>query len=240
MSVIDDYLEKLEENRKVRVPNEYFTTDICKPCMRNVYYGITCDVPKAKDSRRVLITGTILEDFYLDVLANTPGVRVIATQVPARYFNKERGYEIHGRIDALCYHEGQGLVAHEIKSAKTASWKKAANDDHLLQLQFYLNTTGLVNGVIDVIDKTIMLHGKDPRNEDIDIPPDTHYPIVADPGVLAGMIKAADALHYYVSNKILPPKTPCFLCWGKVAYCDYIDQCGADSLNEGTQTNTAG
>lgn len=238
MSVIDGYLQRLEEDSKLRVPGEYYVTELCKDCLLSVYYNIKEEVPPTKKMLRIFNSGNLLEDFWVqDVLRNTPGVQVVATQLPARYHGKD--FEIHGRIDALTI-EGDRMVVRECKTAKTCSWMKEEKQDHRQQLNFYLCALGIDDGVIDYIDKSILLLGEDPRNPDL--PPDTHYPVKRDQAEYERMIDTAEYLHQCVSVDMPPEPTVCWMCNGQnrnhEIYCDHAAKCPAHQTPQTTLDET--
>ena len=223
-SLIDGYLQRLEVDKKIREKGVYYVTELCRKCLLSTYYNIKEEVPPTEKMLRIFQMGHILEDFYIqNVLRNTPGIQVIATQLPARV--KVNDYEIHGRIDALCIEDGK-LVVHEIKTAKTASWKNTPNEEYVTQLQFYLNALALDSGRIDVIDKTILLLGEDPRN--IGLLPDISYPIIRDALPYHDILAAAEILHRAVTTNTQPEPNPNWQCMGRVSYCDHIEKCRAE------------
>lgn len=227
MSLIDDYLQKLEIDKKIREPGVYFVTELVKECQLNAYCNIKEEIPSTKKMLRIFNSGNILEEFWVqDVLCHTPGIQVVATQLPARYTCPE--FSIHGRVDALCV-ENDRLVIHECKTAKSCSWMREAKWDHYLQLNFYLCALGVEFGVVDYIDKSILLLGEDQKNPDF--PPDTHYQITKNMFHFNDMIATAKALHQCVTTDTPPPPTPCWMCdrqnYKQETYCDYIDKCPA-------------
>jgi hypothetical protein len=214
---------------------------LVKPCMLSVYWGIKEELAPSKKQLRIFESGGILENWWIqNVLRNTPGITIIATQLPARYMGD--GWEIHGRIDCLCL-ENNKLIIREIKTAKTCSWMNKAKEDHRAQLNFYLCSLGVDLGNIDYIDKSVMLLGEDPRNPTL--PPDTHYIIERNWDDYNYMIEIAGMLHEHVSTDNPPAPTPCWLCSGQnktgEIYCDYIDKCPAHEhppdVSNDTQNN---
>lgn len=220
MSLIDGYLERLEVDNKIREPNVYYVTELCRGCQLNTYYNIKEEVPPTKKLLRIFHMGHVLEDVAVQgVLKSTPGIQVLATQLPARV--KTETYEIHGRIDALVIESGK-LIVYEVKTAKTASWKNTPNEEYVAQLNFYLNALGIDNGKIFVVDKTIMLLGEDPRN--IGLPPDTCYNVVRDSKPYNELLENAELLHTAVTTNTPPNPTESWLC----GYCDHVEKCRRD------------
>jgi hypothetical protein len=223
-SLIDDYLQRLEENGKLHEPNVYYVTQLVKPCLLNVYYEIKNEVPPSKKLLRIFHMGHILEDVWIkDVLCHTPGIQMIATQLPA--WVKVNDYEIHGRIDALSIKDNK-LTIHEVKTAKTSSWKNTPNEEHVSQIAFYLYALGMDNGEIDVIDKSIMLLGEDPKNPGLS--PDRIY--LVNRGEQEHikynmMLENAELLHKAITTDTPPAPNPCWQCMGRISYCDHIEQC---------------
>ena len=223
MSIIDEYLLKREENRKIRPPNMYYVTDGTKECIRDAYYGIFLDLPPEVEKLRVFNAGNVLEPWWIQVLSANPRYRVIDTQVRAYHFMPVDGdsVEIHGRLDALVQHDNQTLVGHEIKSQKNLYFIKSrgARKAHIQQCGFYCTQLGLICGQIDYLDKEAFTQGIHPI--------DYQYPISQDT-MKEGynkIVQEIRILHGYWRGGVLPPKNVCWKCNG---YCDHRVLCDAD------------
>ena len=229
-SLVDEYLAEKEADGKIREDNVLFATDLTRECITNSYYNITIDTPPSKNLLRVFMSGTLVEDFWVDdVLRNNKEIKIIGTQLPARYTDPIEGFSIHGRIDALVLNKDGYLEVREVKSAKTCAWLTSPKKDHVEQISFYLSTLGIDRGQIDMIDKTIMLLGEDQSNQREDRPPDISFPIQRNNKIFEDIIQRARILHRALKDKVPPPKTVCWLCNGqnreRKIYCEYKDVC---------------
>jgi len=218
MSRIDEYLAERDEDRKIRLPNYYYVTDLTKPCLRQAYYNIIEDRRFPIETLRIFEAGNILEDYWVKILDKDPNIRVLGTQFPAYYIRDE--LIIHGRVDVLTQTNRNIIVAHEVKTASSCHWMKNPKPEHLKQIQFYLSCLDIENGVIDYLDKSALLRGENV----IDI----SFPVKRDKTVAEEMIQHALTLKSHVDAKEIPEGNP--EAWGGriCGYCLYKDLC--DSL----------
>ena len=225
-SLVDEYLAEKEVDGKIREKNTLYLTELVSPCMRKSYYGVTIDTSPDKEALRIFMSGNLIEEFWVnEVLHKSKEIKVLGTQLPARYIDPIEGFEIHGRIDVLAQHDNRQIYIHEVKSAKTCAWLTAPKPAHEQQLQFYLNILGIDLGVIDMLDKTIMLQGEDPRSPGADRGVDKSFVVTRNPEVLSTLVQRARVLHRALQDKTPPPKSECWLCQGAVTYCDYVNEC---------------
>lgn len=219
MSLVDEYLAHREEDRKLRAPNTLFVTDLTKPCQLNAYLDIVEDRPAPPETLRIFEAGRLVEDWWVGILNQSKNIKVLGTQLTARYDGGD--YTIHGRVDALCQHDNSRLVVHEVKSAKTAHWMKEPKPEHVEQLQFYLNALGVEWGVVDYCDKTVLLHGFDPRRPDEPATVDKSFTVQSDPNTYAELIKRARFLWECWAGRNMPDASRGWQC----DYCLYHDIC---------------
>ena len=215
MSRIDEYLKHKDDDRKIRLPNYYYVTDLTKPCIRQAYYDIVEDRTFPIETLRIFEAGNILEDYWVTILEKTQGISVLNIQTPAYYIDDD--IIIHGRVDALTQHDDNRIVAHEIKTASSCHWMKKPKPEHVQQLQFYLYCLNIEDGVIDYLDKGAFLKGKTII--------DLSFPVKKDKEVAEQMIKHALTLKNYVDNKTTPMGNS--EAWnGRICdYCLYNDLC---------------
>lgn len=86
-----------------------------------------------------------------------------------------------------------------------------------------------MEGEIDVIDKSILLLGEDPRNPGL--APDKTFHVYLNDGTYQRFLKIldnAERLHEAITTGIMPEPTPCWRCEGGIKYCDHIDRCLKD------------
>lgn len=206
-SLVDEYLAEKEVDGKIREPNTLYTTELTKECLRNSYRNIIIDTPPDAKSLRVFSSGDTIEDFYVNkVLRNTKDIKVIGTQLPARYIDPVENFKLHGRIDVLCQHDDNKIVIHEVKSIKNFYYLNDAKPDHKLQLQFYLGCSGIEYGSIDYLSKENMLQG-------LDIV-DRSFIVKRDPDAYENMINRGRILYRAWMDKSPPEPCPGWLCNG--------------------------
>jgi len=209
-SLIDGYLQRLEEDGKTREKGILFVTDLVKPCLRNVYHNITVDTPPNVESLRIFASGNLIEDFWVQgILKNNKEIKLLNTQLPTRYIDPDKGIEVHGRIDALCQINNKELCVREVKSIKNFYYLNGPKQDHYQQIQFYLGCLGIENGSIDYLSKENLLQGLDII--------DRCFPVRRDPEVFEYMIKRAEELTTLVASNEIPPACQCWSCW---KWCD--------------------
>jgi len=227
MSIIDSYLAKKEENRKVRAPGVYYVTELCGPCERDAIYGHVLDYPADVESRRVFASGSMIEDFWINIVANTPGFKIVGTQLMARHTEDIDGdlCEIHGRIDALVQHPNTELVIHEVKSQySNLALHGQPKDEHHYQGSFYSAKMGVSGLSIDYLDKAAMLDGSRPV--------DLCFRVMPNPDVVPELVARLRALHGFIRAHVLPPASNCWKC--KISrttgrsYCRYSELCGTN------------
>lgn len=158
MSLVDDYLGS--RPGKTRPKRTLYVTDLTKPCLRAAMLDITDPKEYPVETLKIFESGNMIEDWWVQkVLKNRPEVELLGDQVQAYYQLDD--WIIHGRVDALCLHIGEGIRVHEVKSIKNATYIRSggAKPAHIAQTQFYLNALGVENGSVDYLCKDTMLNG---------------------------------------------------------------------------------
>jgi CRISPR/Cas system-associated exonuclease Cas4 (RecB family) len=215
MSLVDAYLRSRQQVRKIRPRGTLYVTDLVKPCLLQAYYSITQPREYSVEKLRIFEAGNVLEDFWAQILSDNLGVRVFGTQVPAYFIADD--LEIHGRVDVLAQHSNASIVAHEVKSAKSAHWMETPRDGHVEQLQFYLNVLDINQGQVDYLDKESFVLGENPI--------DKSFQIIRDPSIFYLLISRAGTLSQALKTGILPEANR--EAWnGRICdYCQYQDLC---------------
>ena len=215
MSLVDAYLRSRQHIKKIRPRGTLYVTDLVKPCLLQAYYSITQPREYPVEKLRIFEAGNVLEDFWAQILSDNLGVRVLGTQVPAYYVTDD--LEIHGRVDVLAQHDNEAIVAHEVKSAKSAHWMETPRDGHVEQLQFYLNVLDINQGQVDYLDKEAFVQGENPI--------DKSFQITRNPTIFYTLISRAGTLSLSLKNGV-PPLGNREAWNGRVCeYCQYSDLC---------------
>lgn len=218
-SLFDDYL--LAQPIRKRELNVYYVTDLCKQCLRQAYLDITQPAPQPVETLRIFEAGRVLEKLWVEKIL-PERYEVISTQLPARYTCLE--FSIHGRVDALCQHEGASLVVHECKTAKSLFYTTEPKKEHVQQLQFYLNALNVEFGSIDYLDKSILLQGSDKSGGG---QVDRCFTVKRDPSTFALLVSKCKELAKFINTDTLPDAS------SRDWFCDYCQH--KESCSGGTQ-----
>ncbi len=218
MSLIDIDLQRREENGKVRPPKTLYVTDIVKPCLRQAYFNIIIDKPYPLESLRIFEAGNILENYWISILEKSE--KILARQLPA-YVNLG-DWAVHGRIDILTQRANEKVLIHEVKSAK--KFYGSAQNEHLDQLQFYLNATGIYYGCVDYLDKTALMTG--------DAQIDTSIEVTKNQDDFLRITAKAGELINFLESSELPPSNS--TAWkGRICdYCQFRAECSGQTRIE--------
>jgi len=212
MSLVDDYLESRPS--KKRAKNMLYVTDLTKPCLRASMLDILHPKPYPVETLKIFESGNMIEDWWVQkVLKNRIGIEVLGDQVQA--YHKVGKWIIHGRVDALCLHIGEGIRVHEVKSIKNASYVRnnGAKPEHIKQIQFYLNALGVEFGSVDYLCKHTMLNGGSD-------PVDVSFPVTRNPFMFSELLQHAQNLGDAVESGEADC-TPGWLC----GYCQHAETC---------------
>jgi hypothetical protein len=227
LSLYDAYILANNTSRE-RVPGTYYVTELSGPCLRDAFYEFKLGWEHIIETLRIFECGNIVEDAWTKVLANSPGYRVLGTQLKAYHSFDIDGYpiEIHGRIDILAQHPDTRIVCHEVKTTSSTYYLgDQAKPEHIQQVTFYMEVTGLEHGQVDYLDKSNFLDGQGKI--------DLSFPQRKRPDLFRHTLNVCRSLHGFLKANILPPKSPCWKC-GKSRktgqhYCKYFELCGQDT-----------
>ena len=154
-SLIDEALQRRPS--KTRPSGVLYVTDLTKSCQRKAYLDIKDPQKYSVETLRIFEAGNILEDYWIKLLEDTPGITVLNSQLPARYYGS--GFSVHGRVDILTQISNGSLLVREVKTIKSFRYLNEPKPEHVEQIQFYMNALGVELGQIDYIDKTALLSG---------------------------------------------------------------------------------
>jgi len=221
MSLIDAYLLRREDDRRIRAPNILYVTDLVRACPRQTFFAVTEDRPFPIETLRIFNAGRVLEDWWVGFLDGQYGVKVLGTQLPAHVSLKDRAGEpfgVHGRIDILAQHDGARLVIHEVKTAKSTYYvkKEGPKPEHVEQLQFYLHVLGVGAGQLDYLDKKAFLQGETPI--------ETIFEMEHNPNFYKALVKRALNMRDYLRAGTAPANPG---AWGGniCKFCKFSDIC---------------
>lgn len=152
-SLIDEFLEREAKPRQLH----RFWPSEAGLCLRRTWYSFKEPRQADAGALRVFHAGNILHGFVVDVFKSekTKGVKLLATEQP---FQLKRGHlTVSGRVDdVVVLEEGHRKVVVEVKSTSSLEYTREPNDSHVLQLQLYLNATGIADGAILYLEKNTL------------------------------------------------------------------------------------
>lgn len=205
-SIVDEYLTS--RPNKDRGNGTIYVTDLVKPCLRQAYLDIKAPKQHDASSLRIFEAGRMIEDWWVGILKDAPGISLMGQQLAARWMLE--GGSVHGRVDALCQHNDGAIVVHEVKSAKSLAYMKGeAKPEHVAQLQFYLNVLNVEWGQVDYLDKSVLLQGGGDAAR-----VDMSFRIQRDPKIFAELVARANLLLAALRGGELP-------MWTQGWQCDY-------------------
>nr|WP_276977855.1 PD-(D/E)XK nuclease family protein [Ferrimicrobium acidiphilum] len=120
-------------------------------CLRKQYYAFY--YPKFPDPAKLIVfsLGDATHELVAMALTKSGDVKVDAVELPAK-LEVQSGVVLSGRIDVLVAELDGEKVVMEIKSASDIPNRPYIS--HIIQIQTYLHTTGLMYGAITYVDKT--------------------------------------------------------------------------------------
>lgn len=123
-------------------------------CMRKLWYSYKYPQEVDAGLRKIFEAGNIIHGFVVEVLKSEKNkdVELLKSEMPFQIPAED--FIISGRVDDLILIKSSGKKALvEVKSTKDVSFIKQPQTNHVMQLMFYMEATGVHNGVILYIDK---------------------------------------------------------------------------------------
>jgi CRISPR/Cas system-associated exonuclease Cas4 (RecB family) len=131
----------------------YYPSEIGN-CLRKIWYSYKYPQEIDPDLRKIFEAGDIIHGFVVEVLKSEKNkeVELLKTEIPFKIECED--FLISGRVDDLILVKASGKnVLVEVKSTKNVSFVKKPQTTHVMQLMFYMEATGVHNGVVLYIDK---------------------------------------------------------------------------------------
>jgi len=153
--------DKLTENYfkkelRVKTIGKYYPSEIGY-CLRKSWYSFINPKETDIDLTKVFEVGNMLHDYVCKVFASekNPEVELIETESP--FTIEVDDFIISGRIDNLVLLKGENKkVIVEVKSTKLLSMMKEPQESHVMQLQLYLHTKNIQDGVLLYVEKNTL------------------------------------------------------------------------------------
>jgi hypothetical protein len=158
-----------------------------------------------------------VEKRWIESLRESQEVVPLSIGAPCRHINQY--FEVHVKADLIAQHALGAVVLYEAKATKG---KTLTRDDpysnHVNQLQFYMNATGIEWGIINYIDcDEFKRSGR---------LIDRRYPINRDEKTYLTLLNRTHDLFEALDTDTIPPIKRCWKCNG---FCLYEKEC--ESLN---------
>tara|TARA_Y100000310_G_C20485312_1_gene716601 strand:+ start:96 stop:767 length:672 start_codon:yes stop_codon:yes gene_type:complete len=146
--LIDSYLARSFYRKSM---GRYYPSEIGS-CLRKTWYSYKDPKPTEKSLMRIFESGNILHRFIENVMKSekNPEIELLGTEIPVKL--DQGDFLISGRIDNLILAkiENKKFLI-EIKSCKYLP--KDFRKEHEMQLQLYMKSTGVHNGILLYIQK---------------------------------------------------------------------------------------
>jgi CRISPR/Cas system-associated exonuclease Cas4 (RecB family) len=126
-------------------------------CMRKLWYSYKYPQEIDADLRKIFEAGNIIHGFVVEVLKSEKNkeVELLKSEMPFKI--EEKDFTISGRVDDLILVKISGKSALvEVKSHKNISYVNEPQSSHVIQLMFYMEATGVHNGIVLYVDKNTL------------------------------------------------------------------------------------
>lgn len=148
--MVENYLKR---ETKPKTIGRYYPSEIGS-CIRKVWYSYK--YPKETDIEltKIFEVGNLIHDFVSKVIESdkNPHVELLERELPLRLETKD--FTISGRLDdmLLLKEDGRKILV-EVKSTKTTDYTTEPSRNHVMQLQLYMQITGIHEGIVLYVDK---------------------------------------------------------------------------------------
>jgi hypothetical protein len=146
--LIDRHLIREHKPKQV---GRYYPSEIGS-CIKKVWFTYKKPKEVKAELLRIFEAGNMLHEFISEVIKSekNPEVELLKEEMPIQI--KEKEFIISGRIDNLVLVKiDNKKVLVEVKSTKYL--KEKPNEEHGMQLQFYMHATGIHDGILLYIQK---------------------------------------------------------------------------------------
>ncbi|MDP6704156.1 MAG: Dna2/Cas4 domain-containing protein, partial [archaeon] len=212
--LVDNFLKR--ESKKKTI-GRYYPSEIGS-CLRKIWYSYNFpSEEKDKDLIKIFALGDMIHDFVVKVLESDKNAHIdsIGDEIP---FTREvEDFIISGRIDNLILlKEDSKKLLIEVKSIKQLNGLDDAKPEHKMQLQLYMNSLDIKDGVILYIDK---------QNLKSKV-----FPLTYDEEMANKIIERFKILHTSLTNNIIPVPEARIEDKGYICrFCEYEDRCYAET-----------
>ncbi len=148
--LVDQHIAREHKPKEI---GRYYPSEVGS-CLRKVWYSYKYPQDIDSDLRKIFEAGNIIHGFVVEVLKSEKNkdVQLLQSEMPFKIPMED--FIISGRVDDLVLIKSSGKNALvEVKSTKDVSFIKKPRTDHAMQLMFYMDATGVHNGIVLYIDK---------------------------------------------------------------------------------------
>jgi len=208
--MVDAHIAREHKPKQI---GRYYPSEVGS-CLRKLFYSYK--YPKEVDAEmlKVFETGNIMHGFVVEVLSSERNkeVELLKSEIPFKI--EVEDFIISGRVDDLILIRASGKnVLVEVKSTKDISFIKTPRMNNVMQLMFYMEATGVHNGVILYIDKNNLKSKV--------------FVVEFDPQKGAEIFDRFKFLNDHLKNDELPKpeaKQVVDMSW-MCKYCEYVKKC---------------
>ena len=148
--MVDAHIFREHTEKKI---GRYYPSEVGN-CLRKVWYSYKYPQEIDADLRKIFEAGNIIHGFVVEVLKSEKNkdVELLKSEMPFKIDVND--FTVSGRVDDLVLVKTSGKsVLVEVKSTKNIDFVKSAQTNHVTQLMFYMEATGVHNGIVLYIDK---------------------------------------------------------------------------------------
>jgi CRISPR/Cas system-associated exonuclease Cas4 (RecB family) len=208
--LVDNHIAREHHPKKV---GRYYPSEI-GGCLRKTFYSYKYPKEIDADLRKIFEAGNIIHGFVVEVLKSerNKDIELLKSEMP---FSIDAGdFTISGRVDDLILIKQSGKeVLVEVKSTKDVAYVKGPATSHVTQLMFYMEATGVHNGVVLYVGRG------DLKSKAFEVKFDAHK--------CAEIFDRFGFLHHHLKSDELPQdeaKRIEDMKW-MCGYCEYKDKC---------------
>lgn len=148
--MIDNYLKREHKPKGI---GRYYPSEI-GTCLRKIWYSYKYPMEVKPDLLKIFEVGNILHDFVVEVLKSEKNPEVELLKSEFSFQEEIEDFTVSGRVDNLILLKLSGKsVLVEVKSITDIKYVNEPNPHHIMQLQYYMHTTGVHNGILLYVDK---------------------------------------------------------------------------------------
>jgi len=208
--MVDAHISR--EHRPKQI-GRYYPSEVGS-CLRKLWYSYKYPQEVDSDLLKIFEAGNIIHGFVVEVLKSEKNkdVELLKSEIPFKV--EAEDFVISGRVDDLVLVKASGKnVLVEVKSTKDVSFVKKPQTNHEMQLMFYMEATGVHNGIVLYIDKNNLKSRV--------------FEVEFDPQKGAEIFDRFSFLHEHLKENSLPEheaRQVNDMNW-MCKFCEYIDKC---------------